>query len=186
MLGKTDPQVGSLGKMKRGFSLIYRLPDLNVMLYMKQVSYYSKKLLFAVFVVTMFYAILFQKGTLEIYLAQNDGVKLPVLSQLFLEIMPNSHISVSVAGWLLFFLGFLLYNKDSKLTDGWLVSFGLIVIYIWSTISVSMSSRVLLTSPSENHGLIGNVLWVLIPSIFIIRICCTRYRKNNSFKAIFA
>ena len=52
---------------------------------MKQVSYYSKKLLFAVFVVTMFYAILFQKGTLEIYLAQNDGVKLPVLSQLFLE-----------------------------------------------------------------------------------------------------
>jgi len=156
------------------------------MLDMKQVSYYSKKLIFAVFVVAMFYAILFQKDTLEIFLAQNDGVKLPVLSQLFLEIMPNSHISVSVAGWLLFFLGFLLYNKDSKLTDGWLVSFGLIVVYIWSTIAVNLPSRVLLASPSDNHGLIGNVLWVLIPSVFIIGICCARYRKNNSFKTIFA
>ena len=153
---------------------------------MKQVSYYSKKLLFAVLVVAMFYAILFQKDTLEIYLAQNDGVKLPVLSQLFLEIMPNSHISVSAAGWLLFFLGFLLYNKDSVLTDGWLASFGLIVVYIWSTISVSLLSRVLLTSPSENHGLIGNVLWVLMPSVFIIGICFVRYRKNNSLITIFA
>ena len=153
------------------------------MLDMNCVLYYSKKLLFGLLMVATFYAILYQKDGLESLLVQNKGMKLPLLSEILLEIMPNSHIAECFAAWLLFILGFLLYTKVCKISDSVLVLLSLIVIYIWTTIAVSLPLRKMLTG-FEDHGTTGNVVWVIIPLICITKTCFDRYRKNNSFKTI--
>ena len=160
------------------FDSLLTLLDMNCVLY------YAKKSLFGLLMVATFYAILYQKDGLEILLVQNSGV-LPLLSRFFLEIMPNSHIAECFAAWLLFILGFLLYTKVCKISDGLLISLALIVIYIWATIAVSLPLRKMLTG-FEDHGTTGNVVWVIVLLICITRICFVRYRKNNSFKSILA
>jgi len=153
---------------------------------MESLIYYIKKTIFGFLIVSTFFAILDQKDRLECLCAQDSDTKLPVLSEMLLTFTPSYHLSIILVSWLLFILGFLLYRR-SQSADTSLIAFGLVSVYIWSSIAVEIPSRVFLTDLSkENEGVFADTLWIAIPLSWIVVLCYSRYKKGKTLATVLA